>query len=258
MNEYINRNTGLIMLIVIIALMGLTYWFGIRSISAIIASEKEDIQKSITIRENRERQLGKTQEYQNQYDAILKDEDKLRVFTEKEHMIDFIKQLEGLANERGVSIIIETRDNTPVKAVSSKSTAPSEGQDIGGKTAAAKADPSILGNLPTQEYTHLALKVSGDTKSVISYIHEVETLPVALDVIAIDSTRKEKEIQEPVSPGPAPSEIPAGDSPEHGGVGLFVVNPISASPVVQTVPKQAFELQVVVDTIVYHLKPKKE
>lgn len=250
MIEYINKNTGLIMLITIVMIMGLTYWFGIRSISGMIDSEKEGIQKSITTRENRERQLGKLQEYQDQYDAIVKDEAKLGVFTQKERMIDFIKQLEGLARERGVSISIETRDNAPPAKPISKSTIP-EGESVGDKKTAAKADKSIIGNLPTQEYTHLALKVSGDTKKVIAYIHEVETLPVALDVIALDASRKEKEMMTPSTS--AVSETPVVGLSGHDGAGLFVVNPISA-PVIPVEPQKSFELEVIADTVVYHLK----
>ncbi len=253
MNEYITRNLGLIMLVGIIVTMGLTYWFGIRSFDRVIGAKQENIQQSVTIRENRERQLGKLGEYENQYNRILEEEGKLGVFTEKEHMIDFIKQLEALAEERGVKIVIEAREAPPVaKApVKAAATDAEKTAEAGGaeKVDVKKKDPSIISNLPTQEYTRLALRVSGETEKVIEYLHLVETLPVALDVIALDAVRKEREL---VSiEAAAQNPVPAPEAATHEGSGLFVVAPESAVVPVKA-PEYFFELEVVADTIVYH------
>ncbi|MBP5993393.1 MAG: hypothetical protein KA731_00635 [Candidatus Moranbacteria bacterium] len=253
MNEYITKNLGLIMLVSIIVTMGLTYWFGIRSLDRVIGTKQENIQQSVTIRENRERQLGKLGEYENQYNRILEEEEKLGVFTEKGHMIDFIKQLEALAKEKGVKIVIEAREAPPVtKApVKAAATDAEKTAETGGaeKPDAKKKDPSIIGNLPTQEYTRLALRVSGETGKVIEYLHLVETLPVALDVIALDAVRKERELSsvETVAQDP----VPVTEAVTHEDAGLFVVVP---EPVIVPVkaPEHFFELEVVADTIVYH------
>lgn len=253
MNEYIKKNLGLIMLVGIIVTMGLTYWFGVRFLNGVIAGKQENIQKSVTIRENRERQLSKLAEYEAQYDRILQEEEKLGVFTEKEHMIDFIKQLEALAKENDVKIVIEARESAPVtKApVKAAATDAEKTAEAGGveKSDTKKKDPSIIGNLPTQEYTRLALRVSGDTKKVVKYLHLVETLPVALDIIAVDAIRKERELQRVEAVAQNPS--PAPESTTHEGAGLFVVVPEPvAEPEKPT--ETFFELEVVADTIVYH------
>jgi hypothetical protein len=251
MNEYLKKNLGLVMLVAILIAMGLVYWFGIRMMGDVIAHEQNDIQKAIAVRENRERQLGKLQEYQDQYDTILRDEDTLKVFTEKEHMIDFIKQLEGLAQESGVHIVIEAREGAPVKPAAkvAADTDKSDVPDTAAKTN-AKKDKSIIGNLPTQEYTRLALRVSGDTKKVIQYIHKVETLPVALDVIALDATRKEREITRVNAPAAA-APVVTPEAMTREGSGLFVAVP-ETTPTPESITPAAFNLEVVADMIVYH------
>lgn len=252
MNEYIKKNLGLIMLLGIIVTMGLTYWFGIRSLNSVIGNKQENIQKSIAIRENRERQLGKLSEYESQYNRILEEEEKLGVFTEKEHMIDFIKQLEALAKEKGVKIVIEAREAPPVTKAPVKPAADAEkAAEAGGaeKVDTKKKDTSIIGNLPTQEYTRLALRVSGETKKVIEYLHLVETLPVALDVIALDAVRKERELQS-VEAESSQNPAPAPETVTHEEAGLFVAVPEPAAPIRE--PEHFFELEVVADMIVYH------
>lgn len=253
MNEYIKKNLGLVMLIGIVVTMGLTYWFGVRYLDDIIAAKRENIQKSVTIRENRERQLRKLGEYESQYDRILEEEEKLAVFTEKEHMIDFIKQLEALAKEKGVKIVIEAREAPPVTKAPAKaaSTDAEKTAETGGaeKADAKKKDPSIIGNLPTQEYTRLALRVSGETRKVIEYLHLVETLPVALDVIALDAVRKERELQS-VEAGSVPNPAPAPEAVTREDAGLFVAIPEPVAPAKAL--ESFFELEVVADTIVYH------
>lgn len=247
MNEYIKKNLGLVMLVGIILTMILTYWFGIRFLDGVIMSKQEGIQKSVAIRENRERQLGKLGEYENQYNRILEEEEKLGVFTEKEHMIDFIKQLEALAEEHGVKIVIEAREAIVVKTPPAKATpAATEAEKAADAGSAEKVDAkknqSIAGSLPTQEYTRLAVRVSGDTKKVIEYLHLLETLPVALDVISLDAVRKEKELSTETT------SIP--EAVTHQDSGLFVVASEPESEKKKTEP--FFELEVIADTIVYH------
>lgn len=236
-----------------------TYWLGIHVLGLRIIDRQEDIQQALVLRENRERQLGKLEEYQSQYDRILKDEEKLTVFTSRENMIHFIKQLEGLAKESDVHITIEARESVVPKT--GKPVIPDADKKSDEKTSAQadakKKDLSILGNLPTTEYTSLALHVSGESKKVMVYLHKVETLPVALDIIALDALRKEKEPSkdepQPVVVVPPPVSVPVStpDQTGHEAAGLFVIASGVAAP--EPLRGPAFELEVVADTVIYHV-----
>lgn len=284
MSEYLKRKYGLILFLIILVAMVLTYWFGIRWLFANIRSERDAIQEMLVIREDRSRQLGKLEEYADQHDVILDNESTMDIFTDQEHMIEFVERLESLAGESGVEIVIEARDpivppkmvkksttNTNVSATTDKDTK-KEGEPDDGKSKETTSDSGnaknapnkkvkkgsgILENLPSDSYTHLGLRIIGETQQVITYLHRVENMPVALDVIAIDAMRKEKPAKERVSPGAA--SLPSTPISDTSGVAQSEVNTNTLDvpepvPVHLEVPENDFVLELVADLIVYHFK----
>ncbi len=110
MNGFLRQKYGLILLIGILIAMGLTYWFGIRKMLETIRVERDDIQRMLVIRENRNHQLSRLEEYGEQYARIVSDENRFNVLTARDEMIEFVRRLESLAEEGDVAVVLEVRE----------------------------------------------------------------------------------------------------------------------------------------------------
>ncbi len=272
MNEYFKQKDGLILFLCILLAMGLAYWFGIRVMFTRIHDERDAIQTMRVVRENRIRQLGRLGDLSAQYDRIVRDEGLLDIFVAKDHMIDFVKRLEVMAREGRVEITIEAREvlipksTKPVSAAAKKADASPSGTDSDTASGKPAAKPkSILETLTSKSLTRLGVQIQGETADVVTYLHRLETLPFAMDVIGVDATRVEKvELKEdkkiPASVAvvntastlnPAstdtPSVLPAEGEPDNDP---FAEPPVTvAAPVA---PEHHFILKLVADVVVYH------
>ncbi|MBP6975508.1 MAG: hypothetical protein KBB51_01615 [Candidatus Moranbacteria bacterium] len=270
MNGFFKKKYGLILFIGIFIAIGLTYWFGIRRMMDVIRSDRDDIQRMLAIRENRNHQLSRLEEYDSQYERIVSDEKWLDTFTNRDDMIEFIRRLEFLAEEGGVTVILEARE-APKPSKKPKATVAkpvkSDGKEEEGSDAAEgssdkkeKKELSIIEGLPSTSYTYLGLHVTGETEKIVKYLHKVETLPIVLDIISIEALRKENPdfSQERESEQPVPVA--------ENSVSMVSTNELipqdpkddsSAVPeeIVSEMPEmKAFEVEVTADLVVYHPK----
>lgn len=266
MNGIFKQKYGLILFISIFTAMSVTYWFGIRKVMEIIRVERDDIQKMLVIRENREHQLSRLAEYDVQYETIVQDEKWLDVFTARDNMIEFVRRLESLAEEEGVVVVLEAREapkslkkiQTAADLVKAdKKESDEKGAESATKEKQDKKDPSILESLPSTTYTYLGLRVTGETKKVVRYLHKVEMLPVALDMVSIEAIRKEntnfseKTVQAPVPNPASDSAVLSVESTEPQ------INPFAIPEIADLESKpavNAFELEVTAGLVVYHPK----
>jgi len=260
MNGFLRQKYGLILLVAISVAMGLTYWFGIRKMVETIRAERDEIQELRVIRENRNHQLSRLEEYGVQYARIMDDEKWLTVFTVRDNMIEFVRRLESLAEEGGVAVMLEVREvpkpskkaKVGVKPVKTDEKEEEKGEAteaVGDKKE--KKETSILESLPSTTFTYLGLRVTGETEKVVRYLHKVETFPMALDVISIEALREENPLfeagQQPVPVQRAgifdvPADSISPSSASQAGIlaGESIMN--------------AFEVQVTANLVVYHPK----
>lgn len=109
----------------------------------------------------------------------------------------------------------------------------------------------------------------GKTADVVDYLHKLENLPFALDVIAVDAARIEKElVEEEVAPASPAVDLgstlnPASSNGPDAVVETAEVNtdlfaaPVAVAPpsvVAPLPPKRFFTLEAVADVVIYHSK----
>ena len=281
MNIFLVRKSGVLMLLGILVAMVLLYWFGIRVVLSKIEAGKEKIQETIALREHRERRLARLDEFAEEYDRIIREEHTLDVIIEQDRMIDFVKQLETLANENAVSIVIEARPAIKAPAPAKPKASTTTKDDEAPKESAPvkpekKKEVGIIDTLPSYEATRLMLRVTGETARVFEYLNKVEALPFALDIISIEALRKEVSKEENKSSvANSSSQIqmssPTIVSGQGSGQSALVstdalepnqsnqsVNPFTA-PVDQALvrdqkPKDPFVVEVSADLVIYHVE----
>lgn len=194
--------------------IGLLFWFGIRPLHSLIRTEMDDIQKLDVLREHKSRQMQRLPELEK-HNALIEERGKtLEIVLTKEELVEFIRTLERLAQETGVKIGIASKDNTlleskitlplpgakppkgamtPDEESEDKEQAPVVSQP---KRGAAKPVSGMLGELSLKHYIRLSLTVTAPYQPMVAYLHKLETLPYATEIIGVTIKEAEKEREE--------------------------------------------------------------
>ena len=168
-------------------------WFGIQPFLKTILEKMDSIQKLSVTRDHREKQLERLPELEAEHALIQERSKELDIILEKERLVDFIEQLEALAITNGVEIEILSRDNafleSKVTAIEKKSG--SKGGDkneevISQPKKGAVKETGILTELPFEKFLKLTITLKGEYQAIVQYLHQLETMPFALDVIGIN------------------------------------------------------------------------
>ncbi len=235
---------------ILLGIICLIAWFGIRPLLTTIQIKMDDIQKLSVIREYREKQLERLPELEAQHALISEQKDRLNIILTKERLVDFIETLEQQALADGVTIKIESRDNafleSKVTIVNEKEKANGSKQPVSGeketedsvapvkKGGGTDKGTGIIAELPLKKFLKLTMTVSGEYGMIIRYLRHLETLPYALDVISLD-IKVQPEEGDRVSSG-AGTFNPFGELPES----------VTPPPMPKT-----DQLDAVLETVVY-------
>lgn len=186
-------------------------WFELGVFHGMIRKEMDEIQKIDVLREYRGKQLQQLPELEKQNQLIAERGSELDIIVTKDELVQFIQTLEQLANEVGVKITIASRDNTLLE---SKITLvpPSKGQKTTGDQNAvqedtppasqpkrsAKQSEGLLDEIVLKKYIRLTLTVTAPYQLMITYLHKIETLPYATDIIGV-TIKEAREQQERIA-----------------------------------------------------------
>ncbi len=181
----------------LIVMIGLAGWFVIRPFLVTIKGKMDDIQRLSVTREHREKQLEKLPDLETQHALIEAEGDQIDIILTKERLVEFIETLERLALVDAVEIEIESRDNafleskvTAVEKTTKKEGAkPAATDNLDEPVETPKRgakETGIITELPLKTFLKLTITVTGEYASVVRYLHHLETLPYALDVIALN------------------------------------------------------------------------
>lgn len=217
--------------------MGLIAWFGIVPFHGFITEKADGIQEYYAFRENRGRQIGKLPELEREWETITENEQALDILLSEGEIVDFVKTLEGLAEREDVSITIESKTGEGIVEKAPGQPAPAGG--------AKNSSLSMLDTLPYHRYLHVSVVVIGEYRNIVAFLHGMETLPLALDVIGFEvRERNEDEI------GSRPSTPDAG---KRNPFLMFDQGPTSIGNA-ETAPEEEVirgSLEASFDTIVY-------
>lgn len=198
----------------LLLVIGLSFWFGVRPLHGLIRTEMDEIQKLDVLREHKSRQMQRLPELEKQNTLIEEQGGTLAIVLTKEELVEFIRTLERLAEETRVKIEIASKDNTLLeskislplpgaKASKGTTTPGGEGEEKETvstepqpKRGAAKPTSGMLGELPLKHYIRLTLTVTAPYKSMVEYLHKLETLPYATEILGVIIKEAEKEREE--------------------------------------------------------------
>lgn len=195
--------------------IGLLFWFGIRPLHGLIRIQMDEIQKLDVLREHKSRQMQRLPELEKQ-NALIEERGKtLEIVLTKEEIVEFIRTLERLAEETGVKIEIASKDNTLLEskitlplpgagAKNQKTAAPTEEgtDDVAApptpqpKRGGKQVGPAMLNELSLKHYIRLSITVKASYKSMVTYLHKLETMPYAVEIIGVTIKEAEKEREE--------------------------------------------------------------
>lgn len=184
-------------------------WLEFGVLHGMIRNEMDEIQKLDVLREYRGRQLQQLPELERQHSLINERGKKLDIIVTKDELVQFIQTLEELANETGVKITIASKDNTLLESKITLVTPPTKGskgaadQNTVQEDAApapqpkrsAKQSEGLLDEIVLKKYIRLTLTVTAPYESMIAYLHKIETLPYATDIIGV-TVKESREQQE--------------------------------------------------------------
>lgn len=209
----------------LLVLIALTYWFGVRPLLTLIQTGKDEIQQLDVLQEHRSAELQRLPELEKQNELIRERAERLNLLPNKDALVAFIQELERLADESGVRIEIASQDNTLIE---SKVTAGSEKPKAkGGATendeapqgAAApdrrkeRGQSNLVDALALKQYIRLSIVVRAPYRAMVEYLHRVETMPYAVEVVGL-AVREiapddlEPEIGDALTPSPTLSTGP--------------------------------------------------
>ncbi len=240
MHPLLKKHFPLIAMGTLCIVMALLLWLAILPLRGSIREKMDDIQKFYTSRENRDRQIAKLPDLSKQFEAIMADEGALDILLQEEHIVDFIKTLERLAGETGVTIEISSKENGSIidaKKSPAKQTSVKKGTETDENV---EKDESILGNLPFDRYLSLGISVSGEYADIVRFLHRMETLPFGLDVVGVDMRQE--------------SEEGSGRALSGSGINPFLLTPTgeNAVPAEKILTEEKKDLlKATFDTIVY-------
>ncbi len=186
--------TPLVVMISLFSGMGLIAWFGILPFHGYILEKADSIQEYYAFRENRERQINKLPELQGQYERILADEQRLAILIPEERIVDLVKTLEQLAEKAGVHITIESKDGGDIQERKvARPTKKDESGDSDGSDTKKKEAATIMESLPYDRYLHIGIVLIGEYENIVLFLHQVETLPYAIDIVGFDMRMRNKD-----------------------------------------------------------------
>lgn len=145
-----------------------------------IRTERDEIQKILSKTENSERKISRLPEFEAQYATIRESEDHIRLMLTEDRIVDFIREVETLAEKTGGEVTIAQGTEqaaTPPPAPLNATEAPG---------APAAQPRTIEKDLPWEKSLRLKIRFSGAYPEAANFLHKIETLPYRLDVLAID------------------------------------------------------------------------
>lgn len=243
-----NHTLPVVIMLMLFAGIGLLLWFGIMPFQKFITEKADGIQEYHASRENRERQIARLPDLQNQFENILLHEKTLDILLSENQIVDFVKTLEKLATDTDTLIRIEAKDKDAIEEkkapVRSAKKATDTSDDID-TPVKKKASATILESVPYDRYLHVMVIATGEYQNIMAFLHKVETLPIGMDIVGLSIRKREEE----------ESLKPVGNP---GGNPFLILGDGSAvsSDAAAIVPEQVLQgsLEAEFDTVIYMSK----
>jgi hypothetical protein len=192
MNASLHKLVPLAIIIASALFFAAVFIWGIFPLQDFITEKANTIEADRTLQANQESRIKELPQLKETYDHILQNEGVLDTLVSHDQMVPFIERIESLAHDDGVEIAITNQGQGDTKkkpgtggAGKPTNPQPADGGDVS-PSDKKKKDETILGNLPLNTIISLRFDVRGRYTDVRQFLHQVESLPYALDVVALD------------------------------------------------------------------------
>lgn len=150
--------------------------------------EEQDIRAAI----DRE-QIANLPMLQAVQERALAEEQRLTLVYPQSQTVNIIRQIEALAKNEGVTLTITQKDALPKKqptkpgaATDTQKTSADTGVDTQVNQNKKPKIVAITDKLAFDNAVHVGLEARGEYRAVRNFLHKLETIPYAIDVLGID------------------------------------------------------------------------
>lgn len=174
------------------AVSSFVYFLAIPYVGGIIA-KANDIQQKKIDKELNEKKLSSVASMEEDYARVKDNADKFDIIIEQSKELDFIKELESLAEQTGNRIEFKVQDPSTAKPVA--------------KSKNSEAD--IKSKLGYTNFLSMQIALEGDYANLLNFINKLENHKKYVNIITISSEKRiiEKAVAAP-DPFAAPDRLP--------------------------------------------------
>ena len=200
------------------ALLCVIVFFVIMPMEKEIQTSEDNIQQKMEDDSLNLERIAKIPDMEKASVSFEENKSNLDIMLNGDNEVDFIKEMEALAQETGNKIDLKIEDNNRQTSTSATQVQNDSQGDTGasGNTApSVKKDPNdILANLPYGKYLMFQISLEGDYASALEFIHKVENMNYYVNVISINMARGIDEASggNTVRTDSAPSLFSSGDN----------------------------------------------
>lgn len=121
-------------------------------------------------------------------ERALAEEQRFTLVYPQSQTVNVIRQIESLAKNEGVVLVITQKDALPKKQPAKSTTTDTQATETETKAPQKSKPkvPAITDKLAFENAVHIGLEARGEYKSVRNFLHKLETIPYAIDVLGVD------------------------------------------------------------------------
>jgi len=176
MKNFLNKyKVQLVVIIYFIAIVAFLYFLVFQYVNQ-IASTADEIQQSRVDGEINEKKLSNIANMEGDYNKFKENESKLDITISADNEVDFIKELESLAEKTGNKIELQIKDQKDVKPTASTKIKPGE--------------ENIKDKLVNSNYLSMQIAIEGSYAGLLDFLHKLENYKNFVNVMSVSSEKK--------------------------------------------------------------------
>jgi Na+-translocating ferredoxin:NAD+ oxidoreductase RnfG subunit len=192
-----------------------------------IKNKSDEIQEKIIDGQINQTRLSKVGQMEDDFNVYETKKESLNVILDTRDEVEFIKELEAMAQDTGNTISLDVQDNP---ASSPKA------------TAAKKKDEGIIDKLSYKDYVSMEITLKGNYTGLVNFIQKLENFRYYVNIVSL-SLNKETQTEDNTPSPAAPSSL---------GVFSPIISNPSAPQKIERKEKEI--LKSVLDVIIYTKK----
>lgn len=154
-----------------VVIIAFACYFVVIPIRKNMEKNSEEAQSRIADREIYEKRISEISEMEKTLTVFQANESNLRVFLNKNNEVDFIRNVEAMAEETNNKITLKIEDKK---------------DPITKKEAVKKDEELIKESLPRDKYLALQITLEGDYEAMLNFLNKLENMSFYVNVLSLD------------------------------------------------------------------------